>query len=345
MIYRTVQKYFRRVLLLCSLLLSFPFYGCNSTREAKYISLQGSGVGTFYQITLRDSLERDLQPSVDSILQEMNRLFSIFLKTSVIENFNTSSRGVYNAEFATLTRQALAYSKESGGAFDPTIGPLVRLWGFGPDTLEEPDSTSVQELLTRIGVRHIRVEGDSVIKDIPTLSLDYNGIAKGYAVDKVAAFLDFSGIHHYMVNIGGEIFSRGKNPHGVAWICGIETPKEGISFGSSLIRRIQLSNYSIATSGNYRSFREKNGKNWGHTINPKTGYPEHNKLQSATIIASTCTHADALATACMVLGEESAKKLINNLEGVEAVLILRKDSTDYDIWFSSGMRKYLLDEN
>ncbi len=332
------------------LFFSFPLCLCACVQKPQqnFTQLSGEGIGTYYQVTYCDSLERDFKPAVDSILVSMNQLFSIFLKSSVIEEWNRSSKGIEDAEFATLTREAIHYSRLSGGAFDPTVGPLVRSWGFGPEKKQIPDSAQVAELLSRTGIEHLSVRGDSIVKDMPEILLDYNGIAKGYTVDKVALFLESQGVRNYLVNIGGEVRAEGKSPRGTAWILGIETPQKGFEFGKSVIRRLELTGRALATSGNYRSFHQNGSRTWGHTINPKTGFPEENPLQSATVLAPTCTMADAIATALMVLGTERAQRLVEELEGVEAVLIsnfsTKEDSVDFTLWYSSGMAALLLDD-
>ncbi len=325
--------------------LSIVFTACKQQPKGTYRGFSGDGIGTYYQISVRDSLNRDLQPSVDSILKEMNLLFSLFSKESVITAFNQASHGVTDPDFATLTLAAKRLSLLTNGSFEPTIAPLVRLWGFGPDSPEQPDSTTVAALLANVGMKHIHVNGDSVLKDNPAISLDYNGIAKGYTVDKVANFLEEKGIRHYMVNIGGEIRAKGLSARAQAWIFGIETPEQNSALGSSILRRIQLSECALATSGNYRSFREEGGRQWGHTINPRTGYPEANSLLSATVVAPTCTEADALATSLMVMGLDSAKRLVERLPDIEALLISRYDSATYEIWTSTKMTQFLLPED
>ena len=326
--------------------LAFLFTACQEPVSQPYKIVAGEGIGTYYQITYRDSLERDFKPAVDSLLREMNQLFSIFLKTSVIEDFNHSSRGIANAEFAELTRQAISCARLTSGAFDPTVAPLIRLWGFGPEPTTMPDSATVKALLAEIGYQHLLVEGASVTKDLPSLSLDYNGIAKGYTVDHIAAYLKGHGVTNYLVNIGGEIAAHGLSARGTPWVLGIETPKKGVTFGESVMQCLQLSERSLATSGNYRSFREKGTHSWGHTINPQTGFPEKNLLRSATVLAPTCTMADALATALMVMGLERGKELVETLPEVEAVLIFANSAEDeaagFSLWYSGGMPPLLL---
>ncbi len=338
--------------LLFSFLLPLLFFaGCGEQVREHYTVIQGEGIGTYYQITYRcvGGEGLDVKSGVDSILREMNQMFSIFLKTSVIEEFNHSARGIANAEFASLTEQAVGYARLSSGAFDPTVAPLIRLWGFGPEATEVPDSATVAAQLAKVGYAHVGVRGDSVVKDLPSLSLDYNGIAKGYAVDKIARYLSEHEVADYLVNVGGEISARGVSGRGTPWVLGIETPRKGAQFGESLMRCLQVSDRALATSGNYRSFHEKGAFSWGHTINPQTGFPESNLLRSATVLAPTCTMADALATALMVMGLERAKVLVEGLEEVEAVLIFANSAEDesagFSLWYSAGMASFLMPES
>lgn len=331
-------------------LLLLGFVSCSTPpqtshqKDATYLTLEGEGIGTYYQITLRDSLERNLQPAIDSILREMNRVFSIFSENSVINRFNQSDWGVVDHELAQLTTKAIEYANLSQQAFEPTIAPLVRLWGFGTEKPQIPTETEIKTVLEKIGMHHISVRGDSVLKDRPDIELVYNAIAKGYTVDKVADLLHQKGIRHYLVNIGGEIRAEGLSSRAKPWILGIETPQQDLTPGSSIVQRLYLPKLALATSGNYRSHREVGNEHWGHTINPKTGYPEANKLLSATVLAPTCAEADALATAFMVLGLEAAVELLERLQGVEAVLITQEDSVSYGLWRSEGMSNYLLDD-
>lgn len=339
--YLSLKRSYQLLLILFALFFVF-LVACQEPPKTSYRNFNGEGIGTFYQISLRDSIERDLHTSVDSILTVMNHLFSLFSKESVITLFNQSVTGIANDEFAILTREAQRFSELTNRAFDPTIAPLVRLWGFGLDAPQYPDSATVTSLVSSIGMQYVRVSRDSVLKELPTISLDYNGIAKGYTVDKIARYLEQVGIRHYMINIGGEIRAKGLNSRGEAWIFGIETPEQGNLLGSSIVQRIQLSSCALATSGNYRSFREAGTRKWGHTINPHTGYPEENSLLSATVLAPTCTEADALATAMMVMGIDSARRFVDRIPEVEAILIARGDSTTYEVWNSQGMQKFLL---
>lgn len=332
-------------LIICLFVIFFFSYSCKNVHQPIYKEYSGEGIGTFYQIILRDSTTREFQRSIDSILTRMNDLFSLFSKESTIIQFNNSDKGVVDHDFAVLTQEAMRIAQLTNGTFDPTVAPLVRLWGFGPDSPHYPDSTEVTVLLKSIGMHHIRVVADSVIKDLSTISLDYNGIAKGFTVDRVADYLEQEGISHYMVNIGGEIRAKGLSPRGKDWVLGIETPQDNLLPGSSILQRLYLSSKAIATSGNYRSFREGGGKKWGHTINPKTGYPEANTLLSATVLAETCTEADALATSTMVAGLEAAKKFFEQHSEYGAILILRHDSLTFELWTSEGMNKLLLDAN
>jgi thiamine biosynthesis lipoprotein len=222
--------------------------------------------------------------------------------------------------------------------------PLVNAWGFGPHKNEMPDSSSIAELKKLVDFNKIVFDSLEVKKLLPGISLDFSAIAKGYGVDVVGTFLSDKGIENYLVDIGGEITCKGINDRGTPWTTGIEDPAVEI-FDRKIKAVIEVTDKSIATSGNYRNFYIKDGKKYAHTISPYTGYPVEHSLLSATIIADDCMTADAYATACMVLGVDSAIPLINDHPEMDAYFIFSDTDGSIKTFMTNGFKSILKTEN
>ena len=314
---------------------------CSPQGGSSYLALDGEGLGTYYHIVYCDSSGRNLAPTVDSVLAEVSHTFSIYDSTSTISQFNAAERGVKSPPLASLTVVAKQVWQSTQGAFDPTVAPLARLWGFGERKFNAVDTLEVTATLAHVGFNHVNVLGDSVLKDNPKVELTYNAIAKGYAVDEVIAALLDRGITDALVEIGGEIRAVGVSPRGDAWTIGIERPTRSELPVNDLATKISIQQGAIATSGNYRKFIHLGSHTWGHTINPHTGYPEQTNLLSATVLTSkTCAEADALATAFLVMGADAAKKFILDNQEIEALLLIKNINLPDSLerWVSPGMQ-------
>lgn len=320
--------------------------------EVTYVKLRGETMGTYYAVTYGDSLERNLQSSIDSLLVALNLEVSTYIDSSVISRFNQSVDGMAFSEKDGHFIRNLIKSREiytlSDGAFDPTVMPLVNYWGFGYTGKEKVnlvDSLEVTRLLTLVGLSALvgldTLGPGRLSKPDQKIQLDFSAIAKGYGVDLVGSYLRSQGIVDFLVDIGGESLASGKSPRNGAWRIGINIPLEEAAI-NALYSSLELTDRAMATSGNYRNLYEVNGVKYSHTINPKTGYPERRRLLSASIIASDCMTADALATACMVIGVEKAKELIGSLSGVDAYLIFSAEDGTMTDWSSPGMSSYSL---
>lgn len=311
---------------------------CNrGAKQAGFTRIEGAALGTFYMVNYPDSLGLPVREIVDSTLTASERLFSIYDSLSVISRFNRAESYIVDREFAILTALSQEVSRISNGAFDPTVGPLARLWGFGEQRdFVASDTVGFSRLLNLVGYSHLRVSGDTIFKTHPEVEVSYNGIAKGYAADRVAEALQRAGCRAALVEVGGEIALFGKSPRGEAWRLGIDSPEKGTLPGENLAMTIEVAEGGVATSGNYRKFVQSGGKEWGHTIDPRTGRPISNTLLSATVVAPNCAIADGLATAMMVLGVEGSQKLVKSLPEVECSLIyLANDSVK--VWHSEGL--------
>lgn len=309
-----------------------------------YISIAGFTQGTTYHITYQspgtDSV--DLKDEIEALLAEFDQSLSTYIDTSNISRINRNETDRVDPYFETVFNEAKRVYELTDGAFDITVGPLIDAWGFGRGGKMEMSDEVIDSLMQYVGMPKVRIESGRIIKDLPEIRLDVNAIAQGYAVDVVAAFLDDLKVQNYMVEIGGELTTLGKSPRGDLWRVGIDKPAFGnLVPGQDLQEVVALSGQSLASSGNYRKFYEVDGKKIVHTIDPATGYTKMSNLLSVTIITEECITADALATSCMVLGLEEAKKLIESQDDVEALLIFTDEEGLYLEWATEGMKQMM----
>lgn len=299
------------------ILLSLIFTSCsNEKAEKKLVVINGLTMGTTYTVKIIENSgsagnnEKDvyvhLKSGIKQVLLQINKQLSVFMDDSEISQFNHSESTDWfrlSRDTAWVMRQALSVSEKSGGAFDITIGPLVNLWGFGSRKVNGvPDEDEIKQSLKIIDYKNIsvRLSPPAVKKRIKEIYCDLSAIAKGFGVDRLAEYLDSEKISSYLIEIGGEVRARGKNNYNKWWRIGIASPTN--TFGIQKV--IDLKNRSMATSGDYRNYFEKNGIRYSHTIDPKTGRPISHNLASVTVIDDSCLVADALATAINVLGPD-----------------------------------------
>ena len=296
----------------------------------RQFDISGSTMGTTYSIKVVDppaQLQRDtLETQVNGELAALTGRFSTFDPQSELEHFNHSRRTQWlpaSAELVEVLQEARRVSEASGGAFDVTVGPLVDLWGFGPprSTDRIPSGPELASLLSHVGYRKVEARNDppAVRKLDPELRVDLSAIAKGYAVDRVAQLLEARGISRYLVEIGGELRGMGLNSHDDDWRVGIETPSDT---APGLRTIITIDHTGVATSGDYHNYFMKDGQRYSHEIDPHTGKPVTHMLASVTVISPQTMHADAMATALMVLGPDAGFALAAR-EGLAAYFIIR----------------------
>lgn len=306
------------LLLICSLL-----FACKQESTMQTIRLEGFVFGTSYHITYLNTADINYQKSIDSLFTDVNKSLSTYMPTSDISKINNGdSTIVVDAYFKEVFTKSKEIYKQTNGYFDPTVGNLVNAWGFGPENkLPKLDSVEVKKLMKSVGFDKIDISQNKIVKNHVDVFLDFNSIAKGFGVDVIGRFLESKNIANYLVEIGGEIRARGNNDKGKSWKVAIEKPNTDGT--QSFQKIIELSNQSMATSGNYRKFRvDDDGKKYVHTINPKTGYATASDLLSATVISnSDCADVDAYATAFMAMGFEKAKELAKNFKNLEVYLI------------------------
>ncbi|EAZ82183.1 FAD:protein FMN transferase [Algoriphagus machipongonensis] len=305
------------------------------------ITLSGKTMGTTYNITYLDEEGRDFQPSIDSVLVVFNQSLSTYIEDSELSRFNNSDTLDFELPYfpEVLNASKDIFTKTSG-AFDPTVGPLVNIWGFGPTGPELKDSVDIQNLLKLVGFEKIDFDANQVRKKVQGIYLDFSSIAKGYGVDVVSDLLKQKGIDNYLIEIGGELVARGLNESGELWKVGVNRPEESAN-SADLYSIIALQDQGMATSGNYRNFYVRDSVKISHTINPKTGYPVAQNLLSATVVANDCMTADAYATALMVMGTDKAIALDSALDEIKVFLIYSDEKGDYKTYASEELKPYL----
>lgn len=313
------------LLVLSALLLG----GC--AEQASVVELSGSTMGTRYSIKLVElppGLSADaLQTQIDARLERVNDLMSTYRPASALSRFNASpSTDWQDADPALVDLIALAQTitARSTGAFDVTVGPLVNLWGFGPDEhpFVVPDEPTLALMRARVGSDKLetRLDPPALRKTHPDLDVDLSGIAKGHGVDEVAALLDRLGVAAYLVEIGGELRAKGRKGEDRPWRIAIERPDPSARVP---YRVVPLVDIALATSGDYRNVYVRDGKHYSHTIDPSTGRPVEHSLASVTVLAPDCASADAWATALLVLGPERGVALAE-AEGLAAFFVTRE---------------------
>ena len=316
---------------------------CTGEYTGVWMKLGGFTQGTTYNVTYRTADSADYQEDLEQLLWEFDLTLSTYLDSSLISRFNRGEDGlVPDTWFRTCFSCAEEVYASTSGAFDITVAPVVNAWGFGFTEAAEADSALIDSLLQYVGMKKVRISNGTIRKDIEGLMLDMNAIAQGYAVDVLSGFLDSIGIRNYLVEIGGEVRTRGHNPRGTDWRVGIDRPVDGLQVpGVDLQAIVEFTDRSLATSGNYRRFYEKNGIKYSHTIDPKTGYPVQHGLLSATVLAGDCMRADAYATAFMVMGFEKSREFLTGQSELDAYLIYNDEGGEYRVWYTRGMKKLL----
>ena len=304
-------------------------------------------MGTTYSVklsSLPDGLTPgELQAEIDRALESVNNQMSTWRDDSEISRFNRSRETDWFAvskETVRVVQTALEVSRETGGAFDVTVGPLVNLWSFGPEQAERklPSESAIEETRSRVGYRFLEVrESPPALKKVRgDLYVDLSAIAKGFGVDRVAELLEAKQISSYMVEIGGEVRTKGHKPDGKPWRVGIEIPTP---FARGIQRAIELSGRALATSGDYRNFVVIDGKHYSHTIDPRTGRPVDHDLASVSIIAESGMLADAYATALLVMGPEAGYDWAK--ENNVAALLLVRDGDGFREKATPAFSEYL----
>ncbi|MDG6882067.1 Thiamine biosynthesis lipoprotein ApbE precursor [Phocoenobacter uteri] len=328
----------------------FLLTGCS--KEPEQISFEGKTMGTTYHIKYIDNQNKELpSPSevkddIDNLLIDVNNSMSTYQRDSEISRFNQSKEVnkpfTISEDFATVFKTAVHLNKVTEGALDITVGPLVNLWGFGPDKKvnREPTQDQIAEKIKAVGIEKVKLVSKdnepALLKKNPNVYIDLSSIAKGFGVDKLANYLEKLGVKNYLVEIGGELKAKGENIQEEPWKIAIEKPEFEQAASVQII--IPLHDLGMATSGNYRNyFEDKNGKRLSHIIDPKKLKPISHNLASVTVLADTTMKADGLATGLFVLGSDKALEIAEK-EKLPVFLII-KEKGGYKTKMSSAFKK------
>lgn len=308
----------------------------------------GGALGTSYSIIYLSDKELDYQTEIDSVFNVINHSLSTYIATSDISKIN---RGDSTLVVDKLFHEVLALSKEinqkTNGYLDPTVGTLVNAWGFGPGRSIQMDSTKVDSLLKYVGLDKVSITEKGTIKKMyPNIYLDFNAIAKGYAIDCLAKLMDTKGVKNYLIEVGGELVAKGTNTiKEKPWVVGIDDPQ--MKEDRELKKLIYLKDRALASSGNYRKFRidSTTGKKYVHTIDPITGYTKSSNTLGVTVLAGTCAEADGYATAFMAMDLDDALKLLSQQRDLEAYVIYLDQEGNTQEFMTDGFKELIVDSS
>ena len=320
--------------------------GCSEQKSTEEVLFSGPTMGTTYHMKvvgfpLSEQDKKNIQIEIDRRLELVNDQMSTYRPNSELSRFNQSVAVTdfeVSADTAKVVLEALRLNELTKGALDVTVGPLVNLWGFGPDNRPEkiPSAQQLLDIKQRIGIEHLSATATTLSKDIDGLYVDLSSIAKGYGVDVIADYFVSLGIENYLVEVGGELRINGVNARGIDWQVAVEKPTAS---NQSVQQVIAVGNNAIATSGDYRNYDELDGERFAHTIDPVTGKPIKHKLVSVTVIHPSSMTADALATALMVMGEKDGLEFAKQQK--LAVLMISKSDSGYNEVYTKQFEPYL----
>lgn len=304
---------------------------------------EGEAFGTSYHIQLYSNDKMNLKTGIDSVITAVNQSLSTYIPNSDISKINRGdSTVVVDSLFREVFNLSEKINRQTKGYFDPTIGVLRNAYGFGDERpLEHIDQTTLDSLMRYVGFQKVQLRDDGTVrKDFPQIYFDFNAVAKGYGVDCIGRYLESKGINNFLIELGGEILTKGKNlDKDQMWMVGIESPESDLE-NRSIETAVMLEDVGMASSGNYRKFRVDSitGKKYVHTLNPLTGSAEMSDVTSATVIAPTCAEADAYATSFMALGIEKSKALLLELPEIEAYLTFTDSLNQHEIFITEGLK-------
>lgn len=330
-----MKKYFFPIFFL---ILLTAFFSCS---EKRYTTIHGNTMGTYYNIVYVGKEDISLAQTVDSLLLNFSGLFSIYDSTSTIAMINQGKNIELNDEIIDLFLIAKRVSEETDGAFDITIGPLVELWGFGINRENKITQKEIDSVRQFVGFDKITLNGKQLLKKYDNMTLNFNAIAKGYASDLLAKFLNSQGYHNFIVEIGGEVVAKGKKNKD-NWKVGIQVPTKKRNDAIESFYTFELENLAVATSGNYRNYHEMNGTRYSHIINPMTGWAEKSNLLSVTVVAKHCALADAYATAFMVMGVEKSLSFLKKHRSLSAYFIFTDENGRFQTIQTDNFPSYIV---
>ena len=333
-------------LLMTVLLLS----ACEKPTPDPTVRIAGSTMGTSYDLKLAPAPEQtvpaDLKAKADALLARINKQMSTYDPDSELSQFNRNSSTDWievSPELQQVVAEALRISELSGGVFDITVGPLVNLWGFGPEPRRDqvPSDAAIAKARERVGYWRLqsREQPPALKKERGDIYVDLSALAKGYAVDQLAGLMEANGIGNYLVSIGGDIRAKGRNGRGQIWTVAIEQPIPG---QRGVQRLVQLGDHSVSTAGDYRNFFEQDGKRYSHIINPRTGRPVPQTLASVTVISNSDMAADAADTALMAAGSDFGFQLATEHHLAAFFIMIGPDGKSFQERYTPEFEPYLL---
>lgn len=325
--------------------------GCDTGSKAQPTVLEGKTMGTFWRVSLVDvdaQRAKNLQQKIQTQLDADDQLMSTWKNDSALMRFNHSTSTApwpVSEAMADIVSLSLRVGDKTEGAMDITIGPLVNLWGFGPDKqpVKTPEPSQIAAAKARTGLAHLTVinrAGEQFLqKDLPDLFVDLSTVGEGYAADHLARLMEQEGIARYLVSVGGALASRGLNAQGQPWRVAVQKPTDRENVAQAVV---DINGHGISTSGSYRNYYELDGKRISHIIDPRTGRPIQHSLVSVTVIAPTALEADTWDTGLMVLGSEKAKEVVQR-EGL-AVMMIVKEGDGFTTWMSPQFSAFVISE-
>ncbi len=332
------SRFFRSILHSIPLILLLPILfspGC--TGKSRFRNIEGMVWNTLYHATYQGP--ENLADSVTAVFSAVGTSLSIFDRSSTVARVNETDSCETDSLFIAVYNKSVEINRVSRGMFDPTVSPLISAWGFGPGHTPTADTLRIDSIMKFVGISKTRLKGNRIIKDDRRIQFNFSAIAKGYGCDLVARMLSKNRVGNFLVEVGGEIVARGKNPKGGKWTISIDRP---IDSADSVVHQSQciigITDAAVATSGNYRNFHKENSNKYGHTISPVTGRPVQTDVLSATVVAPTCMEADALATACMAGGSSLARE-ISSVKKIPMLLVL----SDTTVWMSDSFKALLME--
>ncbi len=326
--------------LVCAVLAGIIIFVTGHNRKSFRLA-QGEVWTTGYHITYE--ADEDLADSVKAVFNRVDESASAFNQNSLVSQINQNKTDKTDVLFRLMYNTSLNINKATGGAYDVTVMPLVNAWGFGYKQGKLPNKPMIDSLLQFVGVAKTQLQGRRIVKHDARTQFDFSSIAKGLGCDEVAHMLERNGVANYLVEVGGEVVAKGKNQRGTAWQVSVDMPSEdeqGNERASALVLRLEQG--AVATSGNYRRFKNVGGKKVSHIINPVTGYSSESSLLSVTIVASNCMEADAWATACMAMGIDKTKAMFEHHKNLGVMTICAKPNGDLVVWSNAVFASHVV---
>jgi thiamine biosynthesis lipoprotein len=319
-------------------LLLFCFVSGTYVSGYDLISISGAAQGTTYHIKYYDGQKRNLKAEIDSILADFDKSLSLYRPDSEISEFNKSLSLTFRSEyFYPVLKKSQEVYQATNGAFDPTVMPLVEAYGFGAKKVKNPENVNLDSLLKLVGLDNVQFDTLMVTKKKPDIRLDFNGIAQGYSVDVIGAYLKKQNIDRFMVEIGGEVLCSGKKEPAKSWVTGIEDPLHP----GAMFATVSLDDIALTTAGNYHNRFTSNGQVFNHLINPKTGEMEQTSLLSVTVFAKDAITADGYDTAFFVLGLDAVKQFLAYRKDLDVYIIYTNNHGGLETFASAGIKDFI----